>query len=70
MQSPSAKPLGATRFCWICGKTLFAGNRIIDEHGNAVHYECFEARNNLKKAASSEAQQPKTIGESSYLFRG
>jgi hypothetical protein len=59
MQSRSASPLGATRFCWICGRPISLENSKTDEHGSIVHTECQTARLKLKEAGSSQQEKAK-----------
>lgn len=59
MQSRSAIPPGATRFCWICGRPVPLENSETDEYGSIVHPECQAARLKLKEAASSLQEKQK-----------
>ena len=48
----SIKPtLEPTRMCWICGRSISLESCKVDEHGNAVHEECYAAKVALAKAS-------------------
>lgn len=59
MQSRSASPPAATRFCWICGRPISLENSKTDEHGSIVHTECQTARLKLEEAGSSLQEKQK-----------
>lgn len=52
MQSSTPTSVGSTRFCWVCGRAISLDNCKLDEHGNAVHSECYDMRQKLKQAGS------------------
>ena len=41
---------GSVQTCWICGKTVHLETCKADEHGKAVHEECYAAKIALAKA--------------------
>lgn len=46
------------RLCWICGKVLDLGNCQVNEHGNAVHENCYVvAMLNSKPQPKKKSQQ-------------
>ena len=55
VRSTAYSKTGSTQFCWICGRAVDLKTCKTDEHGNAVHELCYEAKINLSKA-------PKQIG--------
>jgi hypothetical protein len=61
MQSLTSTPFLPSRFCWICGKAVSTENCKVDEHENAVHGECYEARKKLNEAALSPPLKPKRM---------
>ena len=61
MQSSTRTRFALTRFRRICGRVLSAENCQIDEQRNAVHGECYSARNRVNDAASSAQEKPKTM---------
>ena len=50
MLSPIKLLVRPSRICWICGKSVSLENCKIDEHGSAVHEECYVAKVALAKA--------------------
>ena len=44
--------------CWICGKEVSLGDCKIDEHGHAVHDECYVMR--MKFEAEAVGRTPAT----------
>lgn len=53
-------PIKSTRMCWICGRFVSLETCKTDEHGKAVHEECYAAKMALAMAAlQPKISQPK-----------
>jgi hypothetical protein len=50
--------LRAVPNCWICGKPVRLEKCKIDEHGQAVHENCYATRLKLEGTCAHAAEQP------------
>jgi hypothetical protein len=50
--------LRAVPNCWICGKPVRLENCKIDEHGQAVHEDCYAMRLKLEGTCAHTPEQP------------
>jgi hypothetical protein len=50
-----ASPRKDTETCWICGADILLEECKIDEHGRAVHEQCYTARIHLKDATTPQS---------------
>lgn len=55
MQQPITPIFGSTKFCWICGRPVSLETCMIDEHGSAVHEDCYIAGIRLNNAENEDA---------------
>ena len=47
--------------CWICDKSIDLRNCVTDEHGIAVHQDCYTARLVLEKGARKGPRSSRSI---------
>jgi hypothetical protein len=45
-------------YCWICGRELSLEDCKTDEHGRAIHEECYVARMKLESESQSASRVP------------
>jgi hypothetical protein len=56
MNASPTPSTGSTQFCWICGKPVEPKTAATDNHGNAVHQDCYVSK--MKAATGPSRFRP------------